>query len=195
MSNLLVPHVGEELFTAYVEILNQCLVPVDQILKDPHSMWFMEQSRKRLVRKSLSEACDELEQTLGAARHRWHWGKIHALTLAHALSRIEQIRPLLSIGPLPSPGDGTTIKMGFYRYSNPYEHTIGASMRMIIDLNDQRRSGFILCPGQSGHLSSAHWKDQMDLWKSGQRISIWKEMDDSRWEDCLILEPPPPGSS
>ena len=49
--------------------------------------------------------------------------------LSHSLARLEHVRPLLAVGPFCSAGDGTTISMGFYRHSNPYEHTVGASLR------------------------------------------------------------------
>jgi len=189
MENLLIPNLGEELFTAYVEILNQCLMPIGQILKDPGSVWFAGESRKELVSRSLREVCEELEEVLGADARQWRWGSIHSLTVMHAIGRIEAIRPLLAVGPLSSPGDGTTIRMGFYRHSNPYQHIIGASLRFIADLGDLRRSGFILPPGQSGHLSSPHLKDQMDLWLNGHRICISNALEDSHREGSLILEP------
>jgi penicillin amidase len=191
MANLLVPSLGEQLFTAYVEILNQSLVPIDQILKDPDSLWFADEARNQLVTKSLREACEELEQTLGTHAQRWHWARFHTLMLSHALSRIEQIRPMLTLGPFPSPGDGTSINMGFYRYSNPYEHTIGASVRFIVDLGSWQTSGFILPPGQSGHLFSPHFRDQLDLWQSGQRIRISMTENELQSEPILILEPTP----
>jgi penicillin G amidase len=195
MANLLVPRLGEELFTAYVEILNQSLIPVDHILQNPGSLWFADQARNQLVAKSLREACEELEQTLGTHVQRWHWARFHTLMLSHALSRIEQIRPLLTVGPLPSSGDGTSINMGFYRYSNPYEHTIGASLRFIVDLGAWHRSGFILPPGQSGHLFSPHFKDQLDLWQSGHRIRMSMTESELESEPCLVLEPTPSSSS
>jgi penicillin amidase len=96
---------------------------------------------------------------------------------------------MLSIGPLPSPGDATTINVGFYRHSNPYEHIIGASLRYIIDVNDGQQSGFILPSGQSGRIFSSHFKDQTDLWRSGRRISMTRAETGARWESNLILEP------
>jgi len=120
---------------------------------------------------------------------RWRWGKIHRLTMRHSLGLVKLLHPMLSIGPFPSPGDGTTINAGFYRHSNPYEHTIGASLRYIIDVNDGQRSGFILPSGQSGHVFSPHFKDQTDLWRAGRRISMARAETEARWESCLVLEP------
>jgi penicillin amidase len=134
LHNLLVPALGEAIFTAYVEILNQCIVPTDAILKDPGSAWFRERSRAQLVAISLEEACAELANVFGKRTESWQWGKLHRLLMNHALGRVGVLRPLLAIGPLPAAGDGMTVNLGFYRHSNPYGQTVGAALRFVADL-------------------------------------------------------------
>src|SRR4029077_14281129 len=167
MANLLVPALGEDLFSDYIEIFNQSLAPTDKILSDPGSCWFSTTSRRELVAKSLREACEELEKFFGDDIELWQWGKIHSLILNHSLGRVKILRPLLGIGPFPSPGDGTTINMGFYRHSSPYPHTVGASLRFVIDVGRWHQSEFILASGQSGHAFSPHYGDQAALWRAG----------------------------
>ena len=188
MANLLVPVLGEELFHTYVEIFNQCLVLTAQSLGSPNSPWFFGRSRHEIVAKALRESCEELAQALGHDMARWQWGRIHDLTLSHALG-LAILRPALSIGPFPSPGDGVTINMGFYRHSNPYQHTVGASLRCIIDVGRWDQSSFILPPGQSGHLSSPYYQDQTDLWRKGGGLRIQLDQSEADSESCLILEP------
>ena len=139
--------------------------------------------------KTLRETCEALTQELGDNVACWRWGNIHQLGMRHSLGLIKLLRPMLSVGPFPSPGDGTTINVGFYRHSNPYEHTIGASLRYIIDVKDSQPSGFILPSGQSGHIFSPHLKDQTELWRNGRRISLARVGPETRWESCLVLEP------
>jgi penicillin amidase len=175
LSNLLVPTLGEGLFTAYVEILNQCIAPTDAILQNPDSPWFGDRSRYRLVAQSLREACVELSQALGESMASWHWSRIHRLRMNHPLGRIEIFKPLLGIGPLATSGDGMTVNMGFYRHSNPYEQTVGPSLRYIVDLAARENTGFILAAGQSGHALSPHYADQTSLWLRGERIALHAE--------------------
>src|SRR4029453_4646514 len=172
MVNLLVPVLGEDLCIAYVEIFNQSLMPTLQILRDPNSPWFRTKSRQELVTSSLGEACEELKTSLGDDLQLWQWGKIHRLSLNHSLSRIKLLSPLLSIGPFPSPGDGTTVNMGFYRHSNPYAQTVGASLRFVIDVGGWQQSDFILTSGQSGHPFSPHYGDQTSLWRAGRYVRM-----------------------
>ncbi len=187
--NLLAPDLGEDLFSAYVEILNQCIVPTDRILADANSKWFAQRSRAELVALALREACAEIEQALGPDLSEWHWGKIHTLHMNHSLGRVPVLGNLLGIGPLPAPGDGTTLHIGFYRHSNPYEQTVGASMRFIIDMSNEQSSEFILAAGQSGHPWSTHYADQVQLWLRGKRIRMFLENKNAGQESNLLLEP------
>jgi penicillin amidase len=189
MFNLLVPVLGESLFLAYVEIFNQSLGPTGQILKDPDSSWFAMKSREKLVTTSLREACAELGKRFGDALELWQWGKIHNLTLTHSLGRSKWLRPLLSLGPFPTPGDGTTINMGYYRYSTPYAHIVGASLRSIIEAGNNRRSEFILTSGQSGHLCSPHYGDQTTLWQTSRYIPLCPYEEQASGGNILILVP------
>jgi penicillin amidase len=172
MVNLLVPALGEEVFLGYVEIFNQCMIPIAQILKDPASVWFTDSPRPALVGQSLREACDELRTTLGAEIGNWQWGRLHTLTLDHNMSRIKVFKPILSRGPFPSPGDNVTVNVGFHRHSNPFRHTVGASTRLIVELGNPPRLKAVLLPGQSGHPFSPHYADQTELWREGRYISL-----------------------
>lgn len=184
--NLLMPLLGEELFFGFTEIFNQSLVPVDRILANPNSVWFTDCSRLKLVARSLEQAVDELAHALGGNIARWRWGRIHTLFLNHNFGRLAFLRPCLCLGPFPSFGDNTTVNLGFYRHSDPYRHTVGASLRAVIDFSDWRNAGFILPSGQSGHPFSPHYGDQATLWRNGRRISIFGSKPADR---CLILTP------
>jgi penicillin G amidase len=190
MANLLLPVLGEELFPACVEIFNQALTPIDQILKDPESPWFSMQSRQRLVVKSLRETCEELETALGADLELWEWGKIHRLLLNHSLGRVKLLRPVVSLGPFSSPGSGTTINMGYYRHTTPYAHTVGASLRFVIDVGSWEQSGFVLPSGQSGHPFSPHYRNQTEHWSVNRKIKIEIREDKSASVPTLTLAPP-----
>jgi len=189
LANLLSPDLGEELFSAYVEILNQCIVPTDRIFGNPQSPWFSGRSRAQWVDRALREACAELELSLGNKLADWHWGKIHRLEMNHALGRVSLLKPLLSIGPLAAPGDGMTLNLGFYRHSNPYAQTVGPSLRFIVEFNDQPISHFVLSSGQSGHPLSPHYRDQTEQWCNGKRIAMSAVYTGRLYPRHLLLKP------
>jgi penicillin G amidase len=189
LTNLLLPVLGEQLLPGYLELFNQCVFATDQILKDPDSLWFTNRSRYDLICKSLQEARHELEKSFGTDMDAWHWGKIHGLLLNHSLGRMKFLKPLLAIGPFPSPGDNVTINMGFYRRSNPFAHTVGASLRFIIDMAHCEESGFVLVSGQSGHVLSTHYRDQNELWRQGKRLGLLGVESEAQANHLLLLIP------
>lgn len=190
MENLLIDDLGEELFMAYAELLNQSLAPVDQILRNPQSPWFTNNSREALIEKSLREAWQELRARMGDDKDEWSWGRIHTLTLRHPLEHSRVLAPLISIGPFPSSGDGVTVNTGFYRHSNPYGQVVGASLRMAMDVGNWNDSRFILPAGQSGHFLSRHYGDQTELWRRGDTITVRFEPDEMREWPLMVLESP-----
>ena len=187
--NLLAPVLGDALFCSYVEILNQCIAPTDRILRESSAAWFAGRSRSDLVALSLREACADIDAQLGSSPDGWSWGKIHQLRLNHALGRIDLLKAALSIGPLASPGDGMTVNMGFYRHSNPYAQTVGASLRFAAELGDPVRSGAVLAAGQSGHPTSKYYADQTDLWVRGERIPLAESDELEKRGVRLLLQP------
>ena len=59
LANLLRSALGDEVFGAYTEILNQCIVPTDKILRDEKSCWFAnDQSiRHPIAARTLAPSC------------------------------------------------------------------------------------------------------------------------------------------
>jgi penicillin amidase len=124
------------------------------------------------VRSALTEACAEVTAAFGPDQERWQWGRLHTLTLNHPFSRASFLRPLFSAGPFPSGGDNFTIDLGFYRHSNPYQHIVGPSMRMIVEAGPNLRSKFILSSGQSGHPFSQHYLDHRERWQRQDYVEL-----------------------
>lgn len=186
--NLLIPSLGEDLFITYVEIFNQSILPIENILRSPDSPWFQGRCRAELVRAALGDACAELTQTLGLDQDRWQWGRLHTLTLNHAFSRVSSLQPLFSAGPYPSGGDNFTLNLGFYRHSNPYQHIVGSSMRMIVETGQSLRSKFILPSGQSGHPFSQHYLDQTTQWQRQDYIELSAAAEEMRSWPLLSLK-------
>ena len=189
LKNLLCEELGDELFCTYTEILNQCIVPTDNILRDDSSSWFAKRPRRALVAQSLSEACAELSQTFGDDCERWQWGELHGFSINHALDRLSLLKPIISLGPVVAGGDGMTVNFGFYRHSNPYAQTVGAALRFVVDFNDLEHSGYVLASGQSGHPRSPHYLDQYEHWRKGEKIRLDLDVSESPNSRHLLLKP------
>jgi hypothetical protein len=113
--------------------------------------WFSTTSRqscRKVTARSVCRIKDKPRRRSGALA----MGKNSQLDLNHSLGRIKLLSPLLRIGPFPSPGDGTTVNMGFYRYSKPVRPTSWALRYGSSSMSASGTVRFILASGQSGHL-------------------------------------------
>ena len=61
-----------------------------------------------------------------------------------------------------------SVNNGQYTWTNPFEMTLGASVRRIIDLSDLRSTRSVLPTGQSGNPISPHYGDQTNMWLNKQ---------------------------
>lgn len=144
----------------------------------PRSEWFDDVSTKqvrenpvKIVERSFAEAVVELENRLGEDPSLWHWGKLHTLTHEHPMAKVEALDRLLklNVGTFEIPGSETTVNAMQYRLTEPFEIVLGPSVRHIYDFaNFENGSKTILPTGQSGKPSSAHYRDQADLYNTGQ---------------------------
>ncbi|WP_340102949.1 penicillin acylase family protein [Rhodohalobacter sp. 8-1] len=146
-----------------------------------------EQIRQQVIRSAMIETITQLSDEFGPEPFAWRWEALHTLTLSPPLlGEISDspdspetlgliVRNLLSEGPHPVPGHGMTINKGEYSWNNPFEVTLGPSIRRIIDFSEPYRSLSVLPTGQSGNPLSANYGDQTDLWLEGRYRYIYSD--------------------
>ena len=123
-------------------------------------------ARDALLVSTLSEAYRDLLARLGSDPARWRWGDLHHGYFEHALSGLAP-EATLDIGPLPKGGGGSTVMLAAYRPQD-FRVTIGASVRLVMDVGNWDASLFINAPGQSGDNRSPHYCDLAPLWAKGE---------------------------
>jgi penicillin amidase len=173
-ANIYADEMGDELYRQYIVLANVPYRVTLSLLNDTGSVWFDDvrtasvETRDEIVRKSLKEAIAELKGKLGADMKEWRWGRLHTLTLKHPFGDIEVLRSIFNIGPFEVGGSGTTVNNGEYRFTAPYQMTLGPSMRKIIDFADVNGALSVIPSGQSGQPMHDHYSDQTPLWKNGE---------------------------
>lgn len=75
---------------------------------------------------------------------------------------------VLSKGPFSVEGHGMSVNNGQYKWDSPFEMTLGASVRRIVDLSDLSATRSVLPTGQSGNPLSDHYGDQTSMWLNKQ---------------------------
>jgi len=125
----------------------------------------------------------EIVKRFGKDQSAWQWGKLHQLTLNHPLGR-----PEWKLGPVPRPGDGTTVNA---TSGANFRQTNGASWREILDVGDWDRSVMTNVPGESGDPSSKHYSDLLADWAAGKYhpMPFSRKAVEAATEERVILLP------
>ncbi len=150
-----------------------------------------ERARDVLVTATLAEAWADCVRLLGPDSAAWRWGDLHAGYFAHALGKTRAFTtPALDVGPVETGGSDATPMNSTYR-TGDFRVTLGASVRIVIDVGEWDNSFCINAPGQSGDPRSSHYGDLAPKWAEGAYVPLLysRERIDAEAERRLVLNP------
>ena len=149
-----------------------------QLLRNNISGWFSPESdRNAAILNSMDKAIDELERRIGKDSSSWSWGTLHKVNLPHLLDGVGDLGSLFNRGGDPVGGSGITVSnTGF---DPNYLASMGANFRLIVDLGEYPPALWTVdAAGQSGHLSSKNYCDQLQTWLKGKYNKIYMNQND-----------------
>jgi penicillin amidase len=156
-------------------------------------------ARRDLLRSTLVKALDELEGRLGKDMGAWAWGRLHRIHLLHPLSARADAtqRRRLDLDPLPVAGSHETVGRASFQ-NRDFELTVGASVRLVMDVGAWDNSRASNAPGQSGDPGDPHYRDLLGPWSRGDYFPLLysRKAVEAATERILRLEPKgsaPPG--
>ena len=127
------------------------------------------------IRFALKRALDRLSETRGNDMKAWRWGDVHQASFPHpVLSRVPGLNRFVNLR-IPTDGGNYTVNRGASLVNDParpFEHIHGAGFRAVYDLEDLRRSRFIVATGQSGNPVSSHYGDLLTAWRDGRYLRM-----------------------
>ena len=192
---------GQNYLEAYTGLKYLVHRKIREIFKTGESSWIDDittpnhvETLNEIISKSVADAIIELEESFGINISNWKWGDAHSLTHPHMLSKVKLLDWLfdLNVGPFRSGGSDKSPNAGGYSFNKPYHQNAGASMRRIVDFSNMNETQFILPTGQSGIPSSPHYRDQAEMYHSGEYRTTWFDEDyirSSKRFRHLILTP------
>jgi penicillin amidase len=191
MDNIFKEELGEELFHEYLRTASFPPRALRRMIRKGSSLWFGKKSLEDILAASMKQMFSELREVIGSDMTQWTWGKIHSLTFEHVLGKKKLLAWIFNLGPFPVEGSHLTINMKQYSYEEPYRVIDGVSERMIVDLSNIRESLHVLPTGESGHLGSSHYQDQINLYLNGRYHTGWIDRLDveKNREGTLVLKP------
>ena len=115
---------------------------------------------------ALEEGLTRLSDRLGHDMESWAWGEVHRTSPVHTLSpAFPEHAELLNPPSAPIGGDADTPQAGFFDPADPFRVMSTSVARYLFDLSDWDRSKWVVPLGSSGHPGSAHYADQVELWR------------------------------
>ena len=171
------------------------------VLKDPnHIMWDdVNTSGKENLTDILERTLSISDKTIveifdSSDSDDWEWGKIHTITYPTNLlgeAGIPILTGLVNIGPVETSGSNFAINSTDWGLGDDF--TIGSypSMRMVVDLSNLDNSRTVLPSGQSGHVMSKYYDDQVDNWIENDMYANYfsREIVELNQKDLMYLRP------
>ncbi len=184
VENLFRAEMGDAFYENFIKMENMPVRVTTHMLKHGSS-WLKTDNgdttfRDSLIVESMQQTVRVLELSLGSNASEWRWENLHTITFRPPLfyeASLEEDAPnalkmivnnVLSRGPFAVPGHSMTVNNTQYNWEKPYEQTLGASIRRIVDLSDLSQSESVIPTGQSGNPLERHFGDQTELWLSGK---------------------------
>jgi penicillin amidase len=144
------------------------------------SPWFdnvktdkVKETRDDLFFQAGLRAAHDLESSLGKDPQLWLWGKVHQIEFVSPIRRKGFGKSLVGGGSHPAAGSCETLCRGIYEFNEPFGVTISASLRMVVDLNDDDKILAVLPAGVCGRLFNPHTKDQIKAFMNGEEVYWW----------------------
>ncbi|PLS15718.1 penicillin acylase family protein [Bacillus sp. M6-12] len=129
--------------------------------------WIKEQGgTKVLLLKSLKRTLTAAEELQGDNIEKWQWGEFHQVRFNHPLSRVSPLNYLFnSKGGIPVGGSSVTVQAASFTDDGLVDH--GGSWRFVIGADNLTQGYHLVGPGQSGHVKSDWYHNQMEDWADG----------------------------
>ena len=171
------------------------------LLKDPnHIMWddintSQKENLTDILERTLVLADENIISLFGTEDYeKWSWGELHTITYPTNLlgeAGIPILTNIVNIGPVKAGGSSLAINSTDWGFGDDF--TIGSypSMRMVVDLSNFDNSLTVLPSGQSGHVMSKYYDDQVDNWISNNMYPLYfsREQVELNQKDYMFLRP------
>ncbi len=177
---------SDELYKEFLDYPYLAYENVERFLEQGESSWF--DNEEELILKAFRTSVAQMSDKLGNEPTTWRWDEIQSISFDHIIGQeVELLRPIFGRGPHPFGGSQVTVNRAGYRLHRPYEVSNISALRLVANMGSEVTAYGSMPMGQSGHLLSPHFDDQLEKWLAGDYYTIKfnEELSDER---TLILE-------
>jgi penicillin G amidase len=173
VTELLSREIGEELVQLSVKRSGDAAVPdirprpqvIEQLLRNRPPGWVPNNDWDQWLEERFAVALQVGRRDQGSPVSKWKWGEMLRWKIEHPVGKqLPLVGRFFSIGPVEMSGSGTSVKQT--------TAVVGPSERMVVDLGDLDKSVQNLVAGESGFVTSAHYKDQWRAYYVGESFPM-----------------------
>ena len=161
-----------------------------RVVLETESAWWKKYDRSDIFRESFVKTVADLEKRFGSDTSQWHWGKLHTIEYVHPFGRVKPLNYIFNLGPYPIPGATQEVNnQKSSSFKGDFEVKAGPSTRRIIDFSRPETSWGILPSGNSGHLLSPFYSNEIKKFLKGHYRAQLLDLDEKDVRFKLILNP------
>jgi penicillin amidase len=144
------------------------------------------ETAEEIIREQFKVTVVAMEKAHGKDFGKWTWEKVAPFVIHHPFGSEKSLSKYVNRGPFPTRGSVDTLfKNQFMRKDmTSFPVKYGPVLRVMVDFNDLPGSKMCVPGGQSGRPASKHYDDQMEMFMTGDGISM--EMDFDRIKEKSI---------
>lgn len=173
ITKMLLQDLRPEEFEAFAKLPNNWNF-FKRVVLNPDSSWWKKNDRKKVFTDAFNNTIESLRQELGEDSSNWTWGHLHTLEFVHPIGSKKPFDRIFNIGPIEMSGASHEVNnQKAAGYGDGFKIKAGPSTRRIIDYRSPEVAWGILPVGNSGHLLSPFYKDQLELFSKGLYREEW----------------------
>ncbi|MFA6235704.1 MAG: penicillin acylase family protein [Bacteriovorax sp.] len=178
ITKILLKDLSPEEYTTYAKLPNIWNF-LKRVVLNPNSVWWKKYDRKKVYTDAFNNSIESLRQLLGDDSGNWAWGHLHTIEFVHPIGTKKPFNKIFNIGPVEIGGAYNEINnQKPAGYTDGFKVKAGPSTRRIIDYKNPEVAWGILPVGNSGHLLSPFYKDQLKLFSKGLYREEWLNEND-----------------
>jgi len=177
-------------------VMQNMLQEPDDSFWDDRATLNIRESRGEVLRNVLMSARDEMTTRISKNPIDWQWSKLHLLRLQNPVlgnpTNNIVLRHFANLPVVGLAGSSLTVNATAWDAgAGNFEVTTGPTMRMVVDLGNLDASTWQNLTGTSGHVFSAHYRDQFENWVDGEpyRWVFSRTQVDATADNTLTLVP------
>ncbi|MBC7540829.1 MAG: penicillin acylase family protein [Bacteriovorax sp.] len=173
ITKILLKDLSKEEFETFTKLPNNWNF-LKRVVLNPNSSWWKKFDRQKVITTGFNNTIESLRQALGEDSAGWAWGHLHTIEFVHPIGSVTPFNKIFNIGPIEISGAYNEINnQKPSGYADGFKVKAGPSTRRIISFDHPEVAWGILPTGNSGHLLSPFYKNQVELFAKGLYREEW----------------------